>query len=52
MSDITAETMRNLNQNDFFGFSSDRSFVQKLWLFTDGGRKKDNCYMFSYVPFG
>lgn len=51
MSNITAKTIRNLNKNDFVGFNSDRSFVQKSWLFTDSGRKKDNCYMFLYVPF-
>lgn len=39
MSNITAKTIRNLNQNDFVGFNSDRRFVQKSWLFTDSERR-------------
>lgn len=39
MSSITAKTKRNLNQNDFSGFSSDMNLVQQSWLFADVGRR-------------
>lgn len=44
-SKTTAKTIRNLNQNDFDGISSDKSFVQQPWLLIDCGRNEDNCYM-------